>query len=255
MTCSWTSLSPLFVAASVSFSYRPNECRNRPQVPIRIIGVAQPSPEEHETPIDPVTRHRRPPARSLANLRLRFRRQHLVSIEDENPFIPKGQMLERPVLFLRPGAIEIELHHRALPSAPRFRSTRPCFANLRRRSSSAHGYRREAPRQVVRFVLDRHDQGNGHARAHLGRSTLQGFPAAKTSAGTSLVTTEQAPTDAACTNRNSRHDKGARTDKCLLAHDDLADDEWHARAQEVVAPGAQINLLRNCGPRTDFDLA
>ncbi len=48
----------------------------------------------------------------------RFRRQYFVGIENENPLVPEREIFQRPVFFLRPGAIEFELHD---PRAKLFR--------------------------------------------------------------------------------------------------------------------------------------
>ena len=42
---------------------------------------------------------------------LRCRRQHFVGVENEDPFVPERQILERPILFLRPRPIEMKLHN------------------------------------------------------------------------------------------------------------------------------------------------
>lgn len=47
----------------------------------------------------------------LGKFRFGFRRQNFVGIENKNPFVAKLQVLECPILFLRPGTIEFELHH------------------------------------------------------------------------------------------------------------------------------------------------
>src|SRR5207244_12603591 len=56
------------------------------QVPVRVVGVPQPLPEKVEAAVDPITRHGGIDNRVRDFLR-RFRRQHLVSIENENPVV------------------------------------------------------------------------------------------------------------------------------------------------------------------------
>ena len=80
-----------------------------PQIPVRIISVPQPAAHEHEAAIDPISR-------PLARVRdrgpkfcLGLCRQHFIGIEDENPGVPERKIFQRPVFFLRPGAVEFKL--------------------------------------------------------------------------------------------------------------------------------------------------
>ena len=72
--------------------------------------MPEPFPHEHETPVDPITRNLTGLRDCLGEFLLCFRRQDFVGVEDENPFVMERQVFERPVFFLRPGAIEFELH-------------------------------------------------------------------------------------------------------------------------------------------------
>ena len=73
--------------------------------------MPQPASHEHKTTIDPVSGNIPRVGDCLGKFRFGFRRQNFVSIKNKNPFVAKLQVLKRPILFLRPGAIEFELHH------------------------------------------------------------------------------------------------------------------------------------------------
>src|SRR6266567_8226866 len=162
------------------------------KVPIRIVGMPQPAPHEHETTIDPVTSNIACLGDCFVEFRFRWRRQNLVGIENENPFVAKRQVLERPILFLWPGAVEFELHHfGAEVLGDRDRAIRALGIDHENFVRPFHTV--ETARQIHRFIFNWNDDGNRNARVHRGRKTRHGFPAAKTSDGTSSVTTEHAP--------------------------------------------------------------
>ena len=69
------------------------------------------STEKDEVAIDPITGQRAGLVDRLTEFCFGFRRQGFIGVEDENPVVAKREMLERPVLFLGPGAIEFELRH------------------------------------------------------------------------------------------------------------------------------------------------
>src|SRR2546423_880831 len=54
---------------------------------------------------------------------------------------------------------------------------------------------------------------------------------------------------------NTREEKGARADERVFADRDLGRDELEGRMREIVAPGAQINLLRHSRALPYFDFA
>src|SRR5437588_11920251 len=162
------------------------------QIPIWIVGMPQPTSHEHEPTIDPVAGNITRSGDCFGEFRFRWRRQDLVGIEDENPFVAKLQVVERPVLFLRPGAIEFELHHfGAVLLGDRDRTIDALGIDHENFVRPFHGG--EAAWQIGRFIFYWNDDGNRNARAHRGRKTRHGFPAAKTSGGTFSVTTEHAP--------------------------------------------------------------
>ena len=80
-----------------------------PQIPVRIIGVPQPAAHEHEAAVDPISRRLARVRDRGPKLCLRLRRQDFVGIEDENPFVAERKVFQRPVFFLRPGAVEFKL--------------------------------------------------------------------------------------------------------------------------------------------------
>src|SRR6476659_7100236 len=154
--------------------------------------MPQPASHEHKAAIDPITRNVTRIRDGAGKLRLCFRRQDLVSIKNENPFVAKRQVLKRPIPFLWPGAVEFELHHFGT-----------VFLGNRNRAIGALGidhknfvrpfHAIETARQICRFIFNWNDDGNRNARVHLGRKIRDGFPGAKTWDGTSSVTTEPAP--------------------------------------------------------------
>src|SRR2546423_11683280 len=154
--------------------------------------MPQPTSHEHKTTIDPVTGNITRLGDCFGEFRFRLRRQNLVGIENENPIVAKPHVLECPVLFLRPSAIEFELHHfGAVLSRDRDRIIGALGIDHENFVRPFHAV--EAARQIRRFIYDWNDEGNRNARAHRGRKTRHGFPAAKTSGGTFSVTTEHAP--------------------------------------------------------------
>src|SRR5437763_9574665 len=81
-----------------------------PQVPVWVVGMTQPFPHEHEMAVDPVAGDITCFRDRLRELLRGFRRQSFVRVENEDPVMAERQVLERPVFFLRPGAVELELH-------------------------------------------------------------------------------------------------------------------------------------------------
>src|SRR5436305_4468132 len=154
--------------------------------------MPQPASHEHETTIDPVAGNIARVGDCFGEFRFRLLRQNLIGIENEIPFIAKRHVLECPVLFLRPGAIEFELHHLgAVLLGDRDRTIGALGIDYENFVRPFHAV--ETARQIRRFILDWNNDGNRNARVHRGRKTRHGFPAAKTSGGTSSVTTEHAP--------------------------------------------------------------
>lgn len=81
------------------------------EIPIGKVGVFQPTPHEHEATIDPITRDGiLRIANDETNFLFAFGRQRFIGIENENPFVTERQVLKRPVFFLRPSAVVVELH-------------------------------------------------------------------------------------------------------------------------------------------------
>ena len=154
--------------------------------------MPQPASHEHETTIDPVAGNIARVGDSFGEFRFRLRRQDFVGIENENPFIAKLQVLERPVLFLRPGAVEFELHHFGAELLGN-RDRTICALGIDDKNFVRPFHAVETAWQIHRFIFNWNDDGNRNARVHRGRKTRHGFPAAKTSDGTFSVTTEHAP--------------------------------------------------------------
>src|SRR5207248_10567674 len=162
------------------------------QIPIGIVGMPQPTSHEHEPTIDPVASNITRSSDCFGEFRFRWRRQDLVGIEDQNPVVAKLEVLKRPILFLRPGAIEFELHHfGAVLLGDRGRTIGALGIDYKNFVRPFH--KAETARQIRRFIFNWNDDGNRNARVHRGRNTRHGFPAAKTSGGTFSVTTEHAP--------------------------------------------------------------
>src|SRR3954467_7986095 len=82
------------------------------KIPIRIVGVAEPSAHEHKPTIYPVAIF----ACAISGNNTRefvrcFWGEHLVGIEDKHPLVAKRQVLQRPVFLFRPHSIKIKLVH------------------------------------------------------------------------------------------------------------------------------------------------
>ena len=105
----------------------------QPKIPVRIIGMPKPAAHEHEAPVYPIAGDVTGVRDGARKFFLRFRRQHLVGIEDEDPFVAERKVLQRPVLFLRPRPIEIEIARPGRRVPARSRSSRRCSANRPRR--------------------------------------------------------------------------------------------------------------------------
>jgi hypothetical protein len=75
------------------------------QVPVWIIGVAQPLSHEHETPVNPEAGGLACARDRGAKLRFRSSRQNFVGIEDEDPLVAEDKIFQRPVFLFRPGAL------------------------------------------------------------------------------------------------------------------------------------------------------
>ena len=132
-----------------------------PQVPVWVIGMLQPFAHEAEPPVDPIACHRMIRLRhDPTKLFLALRRHHLIRIEDENPVMLERQVLQRPVFFLRPDAIERELHD--LCPKPRGDFLRPIRAlRINDEDFIRPSHRSQAARKIHRFVLDRDEYGDG----------------------------------------------------------------------------------------------
>src|SRR5262245_1575890 len=81
------------------------------QIPVWVVGMPQPTTHEHETTVDPITRRGAGICNRGAKCRLGFQRQDLVCVQDKDPIIAKRKMLKSAVFLLRPGTVELELHH------------------------------------------------------------------------------------------------------------------------------------------------
>src|SRR6266446_1325072 len=81
------------------------------EVPIWIVRMPKPSAHEHEAPVDPIASDLTGVRNDPRKFRLRRRRQHFVGVEDEDPFVPEGKILEGPILFFWPRPIKMELHN------------------------------------------------------------------------------------------------------------------------------------------------
>src|ERR1700719_1680229 len=163
------------------------------QVPIRVIRMLQPSPEEKEAPIDPISDDIACIRDGAGNFDRGFGRQNFVRIQNQDPLIFERQIFQGPIFLLRPLPVEMKLNNvRAKIFGNFSRTISALRINHENFVRPSHGG--ETSRQVFRFVLDRDDYRDRNFLRHRGRITLQGFPAAMTFSGTSLVTTEQAPT-------------------------------------------------------------
>src|SRR5438552_13346641 len=81
------------------------------QIPTGIItAMLDPPSVEHEPAINEETISIRRPE-GLLDFRGQFRRNPLVSIEDQNPLVFPRYIFQRPILFFRELAIPSELHH------------------------------------------------------------------------------------------------------------------------------------------------
>src|ERR1700704_4296978 len=80
------------------------------EVPIWVIRMPKPAPHEHEMPVDPIPGDLTRVRNGTGKLFLRFRRQHFIRVENEDPFVPERKILERPILFLWPGPVKLKLH-------------------------------------------------------------------------------------------------------------------------------------------------
>src|SRR6478752_3217279 len=99
-----------------------------PEIPVRIVGMPQPPAEKEKAAVDPIAANLSRLRDRLRHFLARGRRQNLIRIQDQDPFVPKRQSLESPVLLFRPGAAEMKLHYlrsvsfrhgRGIISAPR----------------------------------------------------------------------------------------------------------------------------------------
>ena len=146
------------------------------KIPIRIIRMAQPAPEKHETPVDPIADDIAGVRNRTGKLGLRFGRQNFIGIEDKHPIVLERKILDRPVLLFRPCPVEVELRDfgtvllRDLSRA--VGAVRIDHQNLVR---PLHAF--EATWQIFRFVLDRDQDRDRHSRSHRVRKTLHGLPA------------------------------------------------------------------------------
>src|SRR5438067_2382302 len=144
------------------------------QVPIRVIGMPEPFPHEHETPVDPITSELAGFRDGPGEFRFRFRRQDFVGIQDENPFVPEWQVLQGPVLFLGPGAVELKLHD-LRPVLLRDLGRTIGALRIDHENFTGPANRVQATRQIASFVLYRDEDRNRHFR-WLVHSTEAGYP-------------------------------------------------------------------------------
>ncbi len=81
------------------------------KVPVGKIRVFKPFAHKHEAPVDPVTVHCvLGIGDDGAKLGFGLGGEHFVGIENENPIMTEGEVFERPIFFLGPGAVEFKLH-------------------------------------------------------------------------------------------------------------------------------------------------
>src|SRR5262249_39862705 len=119
----------------------------------------------------------------------------LVGIEDEDPVISERKIFQSPILLFWPGAVEMKLFHLCAALLSDLRGVVSALG-IDHKNFIRPLNRTKATRQIRRFVFDRNNDRNRNSRSHRGRITRHGLPAAMTSSGTSLVTTEHAPTTA-----------------------------------------------------------
>src|SRR6267142_5940848 len=77
----------------------PKGMTKQAEVPVRIIRMPKPSAHEHEAPVYPKASYLTGVRNDPRKFRLRLRRQHFVGVEDEDPFVPEGEILQGPILF------------------------------------------------------------------------------------------------------------------------------------------------------------
>src|ERR1039457_7628767 len=73
--------------------------------------MPKPAAHEHEMAVDPISGDLTRVRNRARKLSLRFRRQHLIGIEDKYPFVPERKILECPILFLWPCPVKMKLHN------------------------------------------------------------------------------------------------------------------------------------------------
>ncbi len=129
------------------------------QVPVRVVGMPQPRAHEHKSAVDPIARATLAILREKgADLRGRLRGHHFVRVHDEDPFVAKGQVFERPVFLLRPQAVEVKLHDlRAGRGRERGGVVRALGIDHEDLFGPRHGG--EAAGEVRRLVADRNQDG------------------------------------------------------------------------------------------------
>ncbi len=158
----------LDVAAFGLFAGQPFEpavtMLEQPQVPVRVVRVPQPATHEEEAPVDPVAAYRRGIGlHQPADLDVRVGRQHFVGVEQQHPVVPERDVLERPVLLLRPRPFLIELDHaRAVPLRDLHRVV--IAVRVDDHDLVGPGDRLEAAGELVPLVLHRNDDRDRNRR-------------------------------------------------------------------------------------------
>jgi hypothetical protein len=117
--------------------------------------VPQPLAHEHEPPVKPVAVNMLGSREGygIAELSLCSCGKHLIGIEDKNPVVPKWNIVESPILLLRPRSSKLELYD----FCAELLSNLLCAISARRVDNInlvRPADRTQAPRQICRFILD-----------------------------------------------------------------------------------------------------
>src|SRR5204862_3801657 len=134
------------------------------------------------TPVDPIAVDLAGFRDGPGEFRFRFWRQDFVGIQNENPFVPEWQVLQGPVLFLGPGAVELELHD-LRPVLLRDLDRAVGALRIDHEDFIGPAHRLQATRQIISFVLYRDENRDRHFR-WLVHSTETGYPSSASATAT-----------------------------------------------------------------------
>src|SRR4051812_6482359 len=83
----------------------------KPEIPVRIITVPQPPPKKEKAAVNPIPADLPRLCDRLRYFFARSWRQNLIRVQNQDPFVPKRESLDRPILLFWPGPVELKLHH------------------------------------------------------------------------------------------------------------------------------------------------